>query len=226
MDSKLLAFATFCVSLTAAGQTAPPREALSLLVAARQDQQRGLDARSEARYRQALAAVEKAAGPQTPALIPALNGLSELYFAEHRYKEAEALALRSAALVTAALGPEHPLLATSLNNLAAIYHVQGLYSKAEPLYLRALAIREVTLGPNHPFVAATLGNLAALDLANGNYARAAMRYARAARIEARNFGKEDARAVEMRANYALVVKRSRRAQAALDSPDLVALAWK
>lgn len=191
MQTRWLAVTLLGMALGAAGQTQPADDPLDLIRQANRSRDLGYDARAEAQYQRAVAVLERTAGPRAPHLIPALNGLAELYYSEQRYSEAEAYARRSAAVVQATLGPRDPLLATSLNDLAAIYHVQGQFALAEPLYERALAIRERALGPHHPFVAVTLVNLAELDRARGIYGRAALRYARAIQIEEQAYGRAD-----------------------------------
>lgn len=182
-------------------------EAIVIIETARHCRTEGYQRRSEALYRLAMAKIEQTAGRDTVNLIPALNGLAELFFDERRYVEAESLSLRSASLVGSALGGGHPLMATALQNLAAIYHVQEQYEKAEPLYLRALAIREQALGPDHPFVAATLADLAAMESARGDYRAAAQHYARAIRIREAAFGQDDTRVAETLADYARVLRQ-------------------
>jgi tetratricopeptide (TPR) repeat protein len=183
-------------------------QAIALIHSARRNRTEGYIYRAEADYRHALAILEQTSGERSPDLIPALNGLAELYFDARRYTEAESLSRRSAELVEAALGDQHPLLATALQDLAAIYHVQGQYAKAEPLYYRALAIREKALGPNHPFVAVTLADLAEMESAQGNRERAVQHYARAVRIQEEAFGMYDPRVAETLAAYAAVLRKS------------------
>ncbi|HVN03180.1 MAG TPA: tetratricopeptide repeat protein [Bryobacteraceae bacterium] len=205
-----LAFAVLAGAPMIAAEMSGPQaeEALVLIDTARRCRAEKLNARSEALYRRAIAKIEAAAGPGTMDLIPALNGLAELYFDEQRYTESEALSLRSAALVEANLGDAHPLLATALQNLAAIYHVEEQYDKAGPLYLRALRIRERSLGPDHPFVAATLANLAALEGAQGNYGLAAEHYGRALKIQQAYFGEHDPQVAQTLAAYAAVLRKT------------------
>lgn len=182
---RRLAVALLAAAPLIAGEMSGPQaeEALVLIDTARHCRAEKLNARAEALYRRAITKIEAAAGPDTVDLIPALNGLAELYFDEQRYTESEVLSVRSAALVTANLGDTHPLLATALQNLAAVYHVEGQYDKAGPLYLKALHIREQALGPEHPFVAAILANMAAMERARKNCRLAAEYRARALKIQ-------------------------------------------
>lgn len=189
-------------------------EAITLIENARADRADGYFYRAEAQYQKALAMVEQAYGVQSVDLIPALNGLAELYFDARRYVEAEALSRRSAALVESSLGTGHPLMATALHDLAAIYQVQGQYAKAEPLYERALTIRQTVLGPMHPFVAATLINMAEMESAMGLYDRAAQHYGRAVEIREAVWGMQDPRVAETLSRYAAVLRKNRRKQEA------------
>jgi hypothetical protein len=59
-------------------------------------------------------------------------------------------------------------------------------------------------------VAATLVNLAELARARGDYNQAAACYARAVAIREEAYGIDDPRVVETRANYAAVLRKTRR----------------
>jgi tetratricopeptide (TPR) repeat protein len=91
-----------------------------------------------------------------------LNDLAELYCAQGRYAEAEALHQRALRIRAQVLGATHPYVEQSLNDLARIYDRQKHYAEAESLYQRALRIWEHALGPTHPEVARGLNNLANL----------------------------------------------------------------
>jgi tetratricopeptide (TPR) repeat protein/uncharacterized protein YraI len=100
--------------------------------------------------RRALAIVEKAAGPDDPAVADVLDSLAQLYNNQGRSADAEPLLKRSLAIREKALGPGHPDVAESLNNLAELYEKQGRNADAVPLRKRALAINEKARDPNHP----------------------------------------------------------------------------
>jgi tetratricopeptide (TPR) repeat protein len=141
---------------------------------------------AELLYRQALAILEKALGPEHPNVATSLNNLAELYRAQGRYTRAELLLRRAFAILERALGFEHPLVATSLNNLATLLQTTNRLSDAEALFRRALAIREKALGPEHPKVATCLENYAGLLLKMDRLEEAGQLEARAMAIRAKN----------------------------------------
>ena len=118
-------------------------------------------------YQRAMSILEKALGPEHPAVATCLNQLAALYHAQGQYAKAEPLFRRAVAIHEKALGPDHAEVAEGLNNLAALYDTQGKYAEAEPLLRRALAIYEKALGPEHSYVAwyltITLENYAGLQ---------------------------------------------------------------
>jgi CHAT domain-containing protein/Tfp pilus assembly protein PilF len=134
------------------------------------------------RAQRALAIIEKALGPDHPAVAASLDNLALLYQSRGEYVRAEPLYERALAIIEKVLGPDHPDVATSLNNLALLYKSRGEYVRAEPLYERALAIYEKALGPDHPAVANSLNNLALLYKSRGEYVRAEPLYQRALAI--------------------------------------------
>jgi tetratricopeptide (TPR) repeat protein len=85
---------------------------------------------------------ERLLGTDSPRLATALDNLALLYWAQHRYQEAEPLLRRLLAIQEKSLGPDHPDVAESLNHLAQVYRSQGRYAEAEPLLKRALAIQQ------------------------------------------------------------------------------------
>ena len=76
---------------------------------------------AEPLHKRVLATLEKAHGPEHPAVALALNNLAVLYAKQGRYAEAEQLQKRSLAIFEKALGPNHPDVATALSNLADLY---------------------------------------------------------------------------------------------------------
>lgn len=59
-------------------------------------------------------------------MAASLNNLAELYRAQGKEAEAEALRVEALAIWVKALGPEHPKVAIALNNLAQSYGLTGL----------------------------------------------------------------------------------------------------
>ena len=145
---------------------------------------------AELLYRQALAILEKALGPEHPNVATILNNLAGLYHAQGRYGQAEPLYQRALAIRKKVPGPDHPDVATGLNNLAELYRVQGRYTQAELLLRRAFAILERALGSEHPLVATSLNNLATLYYNQGRYAEAHPLYQRTLAIREKALGPE------------------------------------
>lgn len=118
-----------------------------------EDAQAGVEAYVHGDYtaaeRHLLAALRTAEGigPEDPRLALSLNNLALVYYAQHRYDEAEPLYQRAITITERALGPDHPNLAASLGNLAELYRKQERYVEAEPLYREAVGIWQQAVGP-------------------------------------------------------------------------------
>ena len=121
----------------------------------------GRYAEAERQFKAAISEAEKF-GEQDTRFATSLEKLAEVYGAQGKYGEAEALFKRELAISEKALGSDHPNVALSLNNLAGLYRDQGNYAQAEPLYKRSLAIREKALGPEDPGFAVVLTNYGVL----------------------------------------------------------------
>jgi tetratricopeptide (TPR) repeat protein len=102
----------------------------------------GKYAQAEPLYRRALAIREKAWGPDHSDLVPTLDALAWVCYAERKFAEAEPLYWRSLVIWEKAVGADHTTVATALDNLAGVYDAEEMFDKAEPLYRRALFIRE------------------------------------------------------------------------------------
>lgn len=94
-----------------------------------------------------LAILEKALGPEHPAVAASLNNLVGLYRNVGNYAKAEPLLQRALAIREKALGREHPNVAASLNNLAALYRDRGDIARAIEFQTRGTDIEEKNLGP-------------------------------------------------------------------------------
>jgi len=173
----------------------------------------GRYADAEPLYKQALAIVEKALGPEHHDVATALNNLAKLYKTTGRYREAEPLYQRTLAIDEKALGPEHHDVATSLDNLAVLYNATSRYAEAEPLFKRALAIDEKAFGPKHPDVAKRLNNLALLYEATRRYSEAEPLYRRALVI-AQSSG-NPALLFEVQSDYSVLLKAEANPEAAI-----------
>lgn len=76
-------------------------------------------------YARALAAKERALGPNHPDLVPVLTALAELRVKDKRYLDAEALEQRILAIERAAYGPYHADVRATLSKLQSIYRAAG-----------------------------------------------------------------------------------------------------
>jgi tetratricopeptide (TPR) repeat protein len=119
---------------------------------------------------QAIALLDRTAGPSSVLLVPSLNTLSSVYIETQRYAEAVALLKRAVRLGSRDAGAHY---ATSLHNLGAVYHLTGRLDRAAKLYDQALRIRLRLFGPDDPLTRATSRNIGALDQASTKLARAA-----------------------------------------------------
>ena len=102
-------------------------------------------------------------------------------------------------------------LAKSLNNLAALYHVQGKYGLAEELYEKCLDLKLDMYGEEHIEVAINLHNLGVLHSARRKFPKAELLYKRAIEIREKLLGPEHKELVPVLKNYALLLKKTNRA---------------
>jgi tetratricopeptide (TPR) repeat protein len=142
-------------------------------------------------YREAVAVVEAALGPEHPALAAALNTSAELLRIRGDYVEGEPLCRRALAIQEKVLGPDHPDVADSLSNFTDFLHCQGRYAEAEPLARRTLQIWERAFGRRSREVAIALNNLGSLASAQGRYADAEALFREALEIYEQTLGPDD-----------------------------------
>ena len=120
-----------------------------------------------------LEAVIKARlGVDHPNYGAALHQIADVYSAQGRYGEAQALFERALAIRERALGAASPALAPTINNLGVTYQNQGRYAEAEAVYRRALANYEPTLGAGHAVVTSFLNNLGTVARRQGKFGEA------------------------------------------------------
>ncbi|MCA9714054.1 MAG: tetratricopeptide repeat protein, partial [Myxococcales bacterium] len=120
----------------------------------------------------ALAAHERALGPEHPGVATTLGSLVGLAGMQGRYAEARVYVERALAISERALGPNHPEVGLSLSNLGSLALVEGDLAAARAYFERALEIFEAAYGPDHPNVAATLGNLGSVAETEGRHEEA------------------------------------------------------
>jgi tetratricopeptide (TPR) repeat protein len=131
-----------------------------------------------------------------------LENLADVYRAQGREPDAEALYRTALERRVEILGPGHQRVAVGLENLATFYAQQGSYASAEPLYWRALEISEANLGPDHPDVATVLLGLARVRHSQLEYADAEPLYQQALAIREQVLGPNDMTVAELLEPYA------------------------
>ncbi|MEM8720030.1 MAG: tetratricopeptide repeat protein [Cyanobacteria bacterium P01_G01_bin.39] len=123
-------------------------------------------------------------------LIEPFLALSEFYYGQGIYKQAELLWEQCLSKCQKRFGEQHPDVAASLNNLANLYKSQGKYEAAEPLYQEALELLKQLLGEQHPDVATSLNNLADLYQLQGKYEAAEPLYQKALELRKQLLGEQ------------------------------------
>ena len=151
--------------------------------------QRGLIARSEIRYGEALAHFERA-HQLAPHNMDYHLTYARMLHTLADYGEARRQYQKLLPAQEQTLGAEHRYVATTLNNMGNVYRAQGDYAKALEYYERALAIWGKALGEGHPNVASTLNNMGSVYYSQGEYAKALDYYERVLSIEKKTLGKD------------------------------------
>jgi len=95
-------------------------------------------------YRRALAMKEEALGPSDWDVAVTLDQISEFYYQQARYNDAEPLMWRSIEIQTAVLGQGAPLLAKRYIKLGTLYATQRKYTEAERLLRYGISISPAT----------------------------------------------------------------------------------
>lgn len=157
---------------------------------------------AEARYRDAIAALERAPTDETrgldnPLLLAnALEALGELYAADGRDAEAETLFKRaieqdehyaSPSEVGIGVARSFPLC-TACTGLLNLYRTQGRLSEMEPFFERWLAVQEKVLSPEDAAVGRSLVELARVYREETKRGDALPLYQRALKIQEKNEG--------------------------------------
>jgi tetratricopeptide (TPR) repeat protein len=144
---------------------------------------------AEARYREALAALNKAStlvaknklgDPELNAQI--LNSLGFIYYNQGNRDKAGKLFLQASGFQ---FTPSNPLDVDQwqiVNNLGRLYQSTKKYTKAEDFYRRALQLAEVRRGRSHPAISVVLDNLGILYARTGRYQEAELQLQRSLAI--------------------------------------------
>ena len=107
-----------------------------------------------------------------PNTLMSMNNLADVYAAEGKYAQAEALLSKDLELKRRVLGPEHPGTLGALADAAAVYEQDGKYALAETRATQALAGRRHLLGSEHPNTTAAAAVLALVYVSQRRFAEA------------------------------------------------------
>ena len=108
-------------------------------------------------YRESLAVLKNAYGPQHPDYATELCNLASVYYEHREYAQAEVLARESLDIRRAI---ENDGLAVGVDALAMICAAQGKHDEAVQLYEEGLALWKKLVGEEHRDYAVCLHNLA------------------------------------------------------------------
>jgi len=111
----------------------------------------------------ALELGEKKFGADSPAVVPLLNDLAEVYATRSDYPDAEPLFKRSLAIQEQELTRYRSGIARTLNNLGALYEATERPREARKLYRRVVTALQPALGRDNPSVKEARLRLAKLD---------------------------------------------------------------
>ena len=100
----------------------------------------------------ALELGEKQFGADSPAVVPLLNDLAEVYATRSDYPDAEPLFKRSLAIQEQELTRYRSGIARTLNNLGSLYEATERPRAARKLYRRVVTALQPALGPDNPSV--------------------------------------------------------------------------
>lgn len=137
---------------------------------------------------QAVAAAERAFGPDHPETAAARVNLATLEIDRGRFAEAEAMLVPALATLERHHGPDHPDVTRAMLNLATVHKELGRLAEAEADYRRALAAFERRLGPDHPECAVARNDLGVVLFEQRRYAEAESEYAQAVALAERTLG--------------------------------------
>ena len=104
--------------------------------------------------------------------MDAIYDLSQYYYKQRDYNEAEPLFLKITEINKNLYGEKNKKYLVSLNNLAVLYHTEEKFKDAEIIYLKTIEIGKEILGDKHPDYVSLLNSLSILYQDEGNYAKA------------------------------------------------------
>ena len=127
---------------------------------------------AEAAQREALAAAERATGPDSPEVAVVLRRLANTLTVQGRHVEALPVYERALIIFRTTLGAQHPRVGSTLVNLGTTYSQLSRHDEALPLLHEGLGILEAALAPNHPFMPRAYGSLGTALWKAGRHAKA------------------------------------------------------
>ena len=117
---------------------------------------------AEALELQTLSALRNEAGPESVAVIGAMNNLVTIYKSEGKLVDAEAVAEKTLMISRKTLGPRDEQSRNAMINLSSIYFAEEKYPAAESLNAEAVDLEQSVLGPDHPDTLIAMSNLASV----------------------------------------------------------------
>lgn len=145
------------------------------------EQDRGEYSEAETAFNQGLAMVHAKAA-NDPILISLKTHLAELYIAESRPADAEAVIRPAVTALRSSSSPDRAALAIAYEDLAVVCILRRKFEEAETLLRQSQATVETDEGPDHPRLAASLLTYAGLLTAEHRYAEAVVSVDRAMKI--------------------------------------------
>ncbi len=155
------------------------------------------------------------AGPNI-GIAHTMNALGSVYLAQKKFEAAEAAYLRAIALYKVINGIEHPETAHSINGLAIVYFDQGRYAEAKTLFDQARKSTVITEYLPYAEVMGDLVGLARFSEYNGDINEAEKLYKRAIEVNSMEIIPDHRALVAALNNYAGLLKKSNKSQAADD----------
>lgn len=147
------------------------------------------ESKAKALYSEAIDIYKKEQDESTnPDFSEGLVRLVELYKAQGRFEDVEALHKRLLSTSRELLDKEHPDLLQLLTRLARFYVTERNYESALPLWEEALRIRSAIFRENHPSIAADMVNLAYVHHALNHFEKSQKLYGQALEIRIHEYG--------------------------------------
>ncbi len=121
-----------------------------------------------------------------------MNNLSNVYYYQAKYAEAEHYVRRALEINRRFLGEDHPQIITNTHNLATMLVQQGKFDQAIVLHEQNLERRRRVQGEDHPRLANTLDRLAEAYTHKDNLDKAEVLYRQALDLRQRRLGEHPA----------------------------------